>query len=268
MKRSFTQINERSHEERNQDVKDIYTKKPCTNKNQGKKPTTINNPVDSDGNTKMMLAAFHGQLELLKNYIEVHLGSVNQQNFHGDTALIFAIKSSSTSIFTKVAIIQYLYDTNANLQLQNLDGNSPLHIAVLYSLPIVANLLIQNGALLEVPNNDGLTPLMLALKQNDMDNARLLISWGADMTSIKSCDDNNNNNNNNDQYNALLQEQRQRIPSVVVLGAASSSAAATTATATATVVGPTTTNPARCRRYVKRERKQEERCEYSRKWLF
>eukprot|EP01088_Endostelium_zonatum_P006880 TRINITY_DN1901_c0_g2_i3.p1 TRINITY_DN1901_c0_g2~~TRINITY_DN1901_c0_g2_i3.p1 ORF type:complete len:266 (-),score=46.82 TRINITY_DN1901_c0_g2_i3:123-920(-) len=216
MDRSFIQIKEIHADKISiQDVK-INSKKPChqglkiinkTNKNVKKEKNICDSPVDSTGNTRLMLAAAEGQLDHMKYFIQRQNASINTQNYNGDSPLTVAIKSQTTSIFTKVAVVQFLYNHGSNLQLSNIDGDTPLHTAVLCSLPIISNLLLQNGAFLETENNDGLTPLMLAVKQNDTDNAKLLISWGADTSRIQR--------NNAISINHFIEEHSNRSPVVI-----------------------------------------------------
>ena len=78
-------------------------------------------------------------------------------------------------------IVQLLIDKDANLNLQNIDGNTALMLASLYGYKDIAKLLIDAGAKLNIqsPKHKG-TALHIAIGTKHLDIARLLIDAGAD----------------------------------------------------------------------------------------
>jgi len=59
---------------------------------------------------------------------------------------------------------------------------SPLQVAIDYGQPIIAHLLIDNGADLNFQDNEGWTPLMWANMRKEYDLLVLMIKMGADLT--------------------------------------------------------------------------------------
>ena len=70
-----------------------------------------------------------------------------------------------------------------DLEAQNEDGETPLHLALREGKVNFARMLIERCASLTVQNNNGETPLHLVLQEGQVDIARMLIERGADMTA-------------------------------------------------------------------------------------
>jgi len=141
-----------------------------------------------------MLAATEGNLEYIKYFVEKQNASINKQNNSGETSLLLSVKSP-IPLLAKLAIIKYFLTHGANPQLQDLNGDTPLHIAASSSQPLITNLLIQYGAFLEIKNNNGETPLRVAVKNNDVTNMNLLFKWGA---SLENSNENDSDLENSD----------------------------------------------------------------------
>ncbi len=62
----------------------------------------------------------------------------------------------------------------ANINIQNNDGLTPLHIASFNNAKDVAKLLIDNGADINIQHNDGWTPLDIAKEFNHREIIELL----------------------------------------------------------------------------------------------
>lgn len=101
----------------------------------------------------------------------------------GDTCLhIAAARDDST------AVADYLLTTEA-AQLVNaidLQGRSPLHLAVLHKHEKLAGTMLQAGAHVNMPDAKGFTPLHEAAEANDIKMARLLIDAGADVAKSQA----------------------------------------------------------------------------------
>lgn len=96
----------------------------------------------------------------------------------GDTCLhLAAAREDST------AVADYLLTTEAAqlVNAVNLQGRSPLHIAVLHKHAKLAQDMLDKGAHINLPDTAGYTPLHEAAEANDPAMARLLIDAGADV---------------------------------------------------------------------------------------
>ena len=73
-----------------------------------------------------------------------------------------------------IEIVQLLISANANLNLQNNDGQTALMLAILYGHMDVAQVLINAGAKQEIVDNEGNTAFVLAVKKGKVEFIRLL----------------------------------------------------------------------------------------------
>ncbi|MBP7282073.1 MAG: ankyrin repeat domain-containing protein [Leptospiraceae bacterium] len=97
---------------------------------------------------------------------------VNLKDHNGDSPLILA------SYFCDMDMIQLLLDHSATVDLENNEGNNALHGSVRCPLP-VAKLLVENGVPLSQKNIEGKTPLALAKEVKNINMVSYLISQGA-----------------------------------------------------------------------------------------
>lgn len=172
------------------------------------------------GETRLMLAAREGNLDLIKTLIQAGV-NLNLQNKHGETALIVAAKNGYTDIVDAliqaganldlqdnsarnggrferavghtalmwaahhghIDIVNALLQAGANLNLQQACGSSALNCAAPHGHTAIVNALIQAGAKLDFRGffDDGTTPLMDALFRNHPDIANALIQAGANL---------------------------------------------------------------------------------------
>ena len=72
-----------------------------------------------------------------------------------------------------------LIDAGARLDISDIDGNTPLHLAAVNCCYDVCDLLIDRGADLEAPNNKWQTPLAFAYEDQSFRNCALLLDKGA-----------------------------------------------------------------------------------------
>jgi ankyrin repeat protein len=108
-------------------------------------------------------------LELLKNI------DCNFRDKQGNTLVHSACYSNCYQVIEK------LMDENISVNVQNYDGETPLHIACIQSVALV-RILIKNGASVNVKNNKGATPLNKA----HLDSAKVvkrLIDAGAEVNT-------------------------------------------------------------------------------------
>jgi len=79
------------------------------------------------------------------------------------------------------AVAQTLLDHGAATDAVNKDGNTPLHEAVLHGETQVAQLLLSSGAQVDATSGAGLQPLALAAQQGDSEMVTALLEGGAEM---------------------------------------------------------------------------------------
>jgi ankyrin repeat protein len=145
---------------------------------------------DNCGNTALMLAADFG----FKDSLLLLLASganVNKQNQWGETALFIAISQEN------LCCVQHLLDFNANPNLCNFDGCSPLFALARKSLTMInyqmlcalmpanPNLDIK-GSDAETLNGARMSPLKVALLQENFLLADILVTLGANTNFLLS----------------------------------------------------------------------------------
>lgn len=81
------------------------------------------NKANSNGNTVLMIVAYHNKIETVQYLLSYPNIAVNQQNKQGETALIDAIVAENQSI------IELLLDAGANPKIANNNGLTPLELA-------------------------------------------------------------------------------------------------------------------------------------------
>ena len=102
--------------------------------------------------------------EICKTLIE-NGANVNDKDFQGDTALIYA----STFLKWDLSIIKLLIDSGIEINAQDKDGYTALMEATISGNYETVKLLIENGADINIKNNDGKTALDYA-EENDYKN--------------------------------------------------------------------------------------------------
>jgi ankyrin repeat protein len=127
--------------------------------------------------TVLMSAASSGVAKVVEMILEAD-PDVNARDSKGRTAF-FYISDASTYFDEKhhanrVEVVHLLAHAGANLNLQDDNGNAPLHSA--YN-PDIAQALIQDGANVDIRNRNGETPFVTNFSP---DIAKLLLEAGAD----------------------------------------------------------------------------------------
>jgi len=115
---------------------------------------------DSRNYTPLHEAAHHADNEKSLEYMIQAGADVNAHNRRNETPLHFAAMRG------KKALVKLLITNAAEVSVQNVDGDTPLHLT---SDPAVAQILINAGADTSVTNDNGETPLDIARNlSNDM----------------------------------------------------------------------------------------------------
>lgn len=100
---------------------------------------------------------FLSDVEFEKIKQELNDFSVNSTDNFGNSALHHAVANHNKLWLT------YFIKNGANLSLQNIDGNTPLHIAAIFNYKEIFEILIkENKEISLLPNNKGLTPYCIA----------------------------------------------------------------------------------------------------------
>ncbi|KAJ8574647.1 hypothetical protein ON010_g4566 [Phytophthora cinnamomi] len=163
--------------------------------------------ADSDGWTPLMQAARIGHTDVIRLLLN-NKAKVDAVNAQGKTALQMAaaegnngivrliqefvaelqqcetLLADSTSIVDAAMqgdlnAIQEAIDRGDDIESQDSDGNTPLHLAVKSGYPDIVEYLIKNGAKVDSENDMKQTPLYIAAKQGSLEIVHLLIDVGA-----------------------------------------------------------------------------------------
>ena len=139
----------------------------------------------------LCLAAYHNRVDLVKALIEKDVNP-DLEDRKGRTALFMASARGYLPIvkeLTNPNLGKYVnlsgpepisYSRRADLNAQDKEGYSPLHMAVSGGHQAVVEELLSLGANIDVQLQVGATPLMQASHDGNLDLVRLLVSYNAD----------------------------------------------------------------------------------------
>ncbi len=120
-------------------------------------------------------AAVAGDLEQVQAIVARHPEAVNEKDEYGFTALHGLAEEEHYDI------VRFLIEHGADVNAQNEDGITPLHLA---AWPEMAGLLIASGADLEARSNEGDTPLIvMAAEAESEEMMEALLEAGADVNA-------------------------------------------------------------------------------------
>ena len=139
----------------------------------GASPAAIPDYQDSDGNTAAHRAAAAGDNRALYDAIHDRRGrkkgaNLDIQNIAGNTPLHLAVANEL------YGAIDTLVRNGANPDIQNNDGDTPVHLAARNGFDDIVRRLLRHGADPDIANNDGETPLQIALAAGHSRVAALL----------------------------------------------------------------------------------------------
>ena len=112
--------------------------------------------------TALYIAAFRGHYNIVKLMVDEYNANLNCEDIDGDTPLTVACYEE------KPEVIKYLLERGAQVNKPGVRGDSPLHIAVSNCNNSVVSELIRRGALVDALNMDNETPLHIATRQNSL----------------------------------------------------------------------------------------------------
>lgn len=125
------------------------------------------------------------RLQILKLLVEMSMGVTNRTWDRGYSAILILAypplrgqgRITPQEIIT---LISFLLDKGADVDDEDLHGETPLVLASLHKEPDLAQFLLGRGASPNVSNSSGTTPLMYAARADNVETARILLAYGAD----------------------------------------------------------------------------------------
>ena len=125
--------------------------------------------TDSRGSACLAHAAYKGRTEIVRYLLCLPEVDVNRRNDYHDTALQEAVDMKRTEV------VQVLIDAGADVDTQNNEGRSPLHVSCKSGELDIVKMLVRAGAGVRATDNQGCTCLMLAAWQGHTDIVRYLV---------------------------------------------------------------------------------------------
>lgn len=126
----------------------------------------IINQINENGFSPLILACYRGNTEVAKYLID-HVKDVNYKSRQG-TAL------SGLSVKYNKDLVTYLLNKNADPNIADETGSTPLFWAVKFGNKELAELLLKNKADKSIKDLQGMTPFEYALQTNNKDIINLL----------------------------------------------------------------------------------------------
>lgn len=83
--------------------------------------------------------------------------------------------------FENISVLEDLMTRGMNIDVQNGNGDTALHLAISYGCPAALAFLLEKGANVEIKNRSGHTPLIEAIKVNREDMVCALLARNADI---------------------------------------------------------------------------------------
>ncbi|XP_059174822.1 putative ankyrin repeat protein RF_0381 [Physella acuta] len=133
------------------------------------------NVQDKKGNTPLMKASQKSNMEKVLRSLLQAGADVNNQNNDGESALHLAVCCKS------ILNAKVLLESKSDIDLKTKDGKTPLFYAILERYLNMIILLVENNANVNCENNIGNTPLLFLCSDyvNDVDVIKMLINYGA-----------------------------------------------------------------------------------------
>ena len=131
----------------------------------------VNKPINKDyendkiykGNTLLHIACENDDLPLVQYLIEKK-ANVNAQNYQEQTPLHLACYHANG-----YQVVRHLIQNGANIKAKDKEGKTPLHIACINGNKLIVQFLIQNKADIEAKDKEGKSPLEYAITSGQDD---------------------------------------------------------------------------------------------------
>lgn len=135
------------------------------------------NAADSDG--PAIFIAMERNLDVGATRILMHHNANMQlKDYLGDTPL-HRFAKRGCHLMREVAMMKYLLQHNAGIDARDNEGNTPLHASINPHVPRTTRLLLHYGASVDARNNAGETPLISAAATFRKNNIEVLLEYGA-----------------------------------------------------------------------------------------
>ena len=121
-------------------------------------------------------AAFSGNFEVVRIFIEYDPVDINARDADGETPLLFASRGYN---FKDGSLLRFLLEHGAHINVQDWFGETPLHRASFNGALEVVRLLLEHGADVEAKDNDGETAMRVAARRGHVKVVELLREHGA-----------------------------------------------------------------------------------------
>lgn len=139
------------------------------------------NAFDDFGSTALINACGHGNFEsvkaLIKNSAKLNPGLCKRETCtnSGHTPL-------HAASFWYPEIVEYLLEKGADVNVKNLEGETPLHYAVGSDSTRIVAILCENGANVNLKNKQGVTPVVKAVQRQKSDALDIMLKYKADLS--------------------------------------------------------------------------------------
>ncbi|OUM61539.1 hypothetical protein PIROE2DRAFT_12452 [Piromyces sp. E2] len=141
-----------------------------------KEKVDLNQLYNSDYYTLLDYACEKGYETIIK-YLVKQGADINKENILGETPLFFACRSQN------VNVVKGILENGTNINKENILGETPLFIACEIKSEGIAEYLIDYGAEINKEDNDGETPLFVACEYGNLNESlvKMLVEHGADV---------------------------------------------------------------------------------------
>jgi ankyrin repeat protein len=140
--------------------------------------------------TLLMYACMHECLEIVRELIQYGVLDINEQDDHGNTALMYVCHPLSMSHHeknrisdedNKLQIVKLLVEHGVHINLQKKNGLSALFIAFQHDYYLIATYLLEKGANINVQDHSGWNCLMYACYDDNYQAAQQIVAYGVDL---------------------------------------------------------------------------------------
>ncbi len=134
-----------------------------------------------------LIKAYAGKDSTIKHILQLHIDNKANVNaltsdYEAEAPVHLVLNPNITYGKDKKLlynVFAFLIENNANSQIKDKNGDTPLHLALRHGFPEIAKLLIENNVDSQIKDKNGDTPLHLALRHGFPEIAKLLIENNA-----------------------------------------------------------------------------------------